>query len=742
MANPAIAKIGVEAVVNKLASFLGNMGKIDKSIKGLAPSSTLLGRAFSGLGNIISGLLGGVFRTLEYTLGSLLASAIQNTIGFLKELGSEIVSAADEFSKMELRLNRFNLKEISGDFDDMTQAQDRAVEMTKEQLKWLNKLAASTPFDANDVANTYSLARSYGFAAEEAKGLTEDITNFAAGMGLTEEHIQRIIINFGQMKAAGKITGTEIRDLARGAFVPVNDILERTADLMGITNEELALLRKKGLSDAEVFFTAFAEMADEDFAGAATDMNKVLSVAIGNLKDMARAFLSLEVVKGIMEGLALRVSGFQDALFQRWDKLEIAFTTIGKNIREIINEIVGLTPSAESMADAVVTGLLKVSKWLADNKDEIVLWVKDSAKWINDTLVPAVQGLWLWLFGESDKRGAIERFSGWISEQLIPRVKEAAQWIGNVLIPFLRDDLVPVFSSLIDLGGAVADVLLAALGVEPNKEFSDWIHDVLIPAISDLQTWIENHQELLVTLVQAYMKLQVILLIASYIGVFFGWVTRLIGGVFSLIAMISLFGSAILTAGLFILGIVAQFKLFEFGVRSILTGVKIVVDGVKNGFNLLLTNVKTTISQALEAIKRGDWLGAGAAIIRGMINGILINASSLISTLVNLASNAIAAAKATLGIQSPSTVFFGIGEQLMAGFARGITESASMAVKAMQGASAAVVVPAMQQAQIAMSAMPSNSVTHNTSNSYNLSIHSSAPTENVIQDFNMLESLS
>ena len=121
--------------------------------------------------------------------------------------------------------------------------------MTKEQLTWLQKLAVTTPYDNNDISNMYTLARSYDFADDKARQMTDDITNFASGMGLTSEEMQRVIINFGQLQAQGKLNGQELRDLARGSFVPINAILDKMKTKLGLTTEEfdkIAQERKSG----------------------------------------------------------------------------------------------------------------------------------------------------------------------------------------------------------------------------------------------------------------------------------------------------------------------------------------------------------------------------------------------------------------------------------------------------------------------------------------------------------------
>ncbi len=125
-----------------------------------------------------------------------------------------------------------------------------------------------------------------------------------------------------------------------------------------------------------------------------------------------------------------------------------------------------------------------------------------------------------------------------------------------------------------------------------------------------------------------------------------------------------------------------------------------------------------------------------------MVNGVVNNANFLFETLRRLALNALNAAKSVLGIKSPSTEFFEIGEQLMHGFANGITATADLAAKAMQGATdKTMTIGAMAPARLA-GVMAPGTVSNSTTNNYNLQVNTSAASEPIIQDFSMLESLA
>lgn len=83
--------------------------------------------------------------------------------------------------------------------------------------------------------------------------------------------------------------------------------------------------------------------------------------------------------------------------------------------------------------------------------------------------------------------------------------------------------------------------------------------------------------------------------------------------------------------------------------------------------------ITTAIRNAFTSI---DWGGVGSAIINGIMGGIRSLAGNLANEAVSAASNAYNATKRFFGINSPSTLFAGIGENMMAGMAQGISKRA------------------------------------------------------------------
>lgn len=232
----------------------------------------------------------------------------------MDELKQSITGTAGELQTLEGLKVATTLKDITTGTMSFADALGAAVPRAKALFDWVSRIGILTPFTVEEVANVFTLATSYGFAEDKAKDLTQAVIDFSSGMGLSGETTERIIQNLGQMVQAGKITGTELRDLARGAFVPVNDILALTAKNMGITVEQLNKLRASGQAKPGPFIEAFIQFATESFPNAAARMARTLPGVIGNIKDLVQTVVGMRVIKPVLDSVTGTVADFLEAL--------------------------------------------------------------------------------------------------------------------------------------------------------------------------------------------------------------------------------------------------------------------------------------------------------------------------------------------------------------------------------------------------------------------------------------------
>ena len=130
--------------------------------------------------------------------------------------------------------------------------------------------------------------------------------------------MERIIYNFAQMRQAGKVTGTELRDLARGAFMPVNDILNEAAKQLGIAADQMDEFRAAaadGTIDVETFFDAFITVANRDFPDAARRLNNTFEAVRDNVKDLFRTLVGWNILKPAFDSIARSAQKLIDAIY-------------------------------------------------------------------------------------------------------------------------------------------------------------------------------------------------------------------------------------------------------------------------------------------------------------------------------------------------------------------------------------------------------------------------------------------
>lgn len=199
--------------------------------KVIALPFNVIKKAFEGIGSTVR-------QAFSWLVGMNIDRIMWGLAAKFRELTKTAAEAAMEFQVTFIRLRGL----MTGEIMNMTGASyadslGQATIQAKELVTWVSKLAVLTIFDADDILSVTTLAMAYGFTSENAKNLTESVLDFATGMGLEDVAMRRIIENFGQLRAQGKITGTELRDLARGSFVPVNDVLEQMAKNVGLVGD-------------------------------------------------------------------------------------------------------------------------------------------------------------------------------------------------------------------------------------------------------------------------------------------------------------------------------------------------------------------------------------------------------------------------------------------------------------------------------------------------------------------------
>lgn len=111
---------------------------------------------------------------------------------------------------------------------------------------------------------------------------------------------------------------------------------------------------------------------------------------------------------------------------------------------------------------------------------------------------------------------------------------------------------------------------------------------------------------------------------------------------------------------------------------EIKTRLETIWSDIKIAIGNKLTEIRSLVEERINAIR--SWIGEQASrfadmgrdLIQGIAQGILNNAGAVIAAITGVVEGAIAAAKALLGIASPSKVFLTIGVDMLQGMANGL----------------------------------------------------------------------
>jgi len=207
----------------------------------------------------------------------------------------------------------------AGKFEQTQIAFKTLIGDTQKAEKFLKKLtdfAKKTPFTLPGVEKAARQLLAVGFEAEEVLPVLKDLGDVSAGLGMGEEGLQRLILNLGQVKNQGKLTGRELRDFAVNG-VPLLDELSKQ---LGVTTAEIQDMTSRGEIGADAVLKAFKTMSSEGgrFANLMDKQAESLNGQISNLIDsitiLARDIGQelLPPIKSVVSWLSKMVAAFQE----------------------------------------------------------------------------------------------------------------------------------------------------------------------------------------------------------------------------------------------------------------------------------------------------------------------------------------------------------------------------------------------------------------------------------------------
>jgi len=474
----------------------------------------------SGMASAVGGAAGFLEKIGTIAAGILAADVFRKIADGILSIGRQAFEAAAMFQNLEIRLSGLIARELvaEGSTNDFVEALRMAGPLTGDMLDWVKTEAVFSPFTVKDIATVQSLGMAMGLTGQEAMDLTTATSNFSAGMGLSRLEMERIVYNMGQIIQQGKVAGTELRDLARGSFVPVTDVLKRMQSNLKMTNISLDDFRKKAAKGAypvKEFIKAFEQLAMEQFPGAAQRMAMTWQGLTSNIADFVQVIIGAGLMGPIVDRLAAGgaawlqafmasdarasveafgatlsdVFGFLQVALQDnilpafqtlWDALGIQVPTlaqIGTGLKEMAVGFIGLTTGLEPFVQQFIVPMIEGIRALVD-------------EW-GPKIMEFLGGIWTKIMEVVDAvMPYLMQTAAWFRETFMQVLFD----VGNVIAINLAPAWEGLKSVLIPVGRFLATVLITLflLLVEILKDLWEWIGPKIAPTIAKFLQWMAD----------------------------------------------------------------------------------------------------------------------------------------------------------------------------------------------------------------------------------------------------------
>jgi len=231
-------------------------------------------------GGVIRGIGSMLSNMVSVALGIQLSQIFSKIAQSIRDAGVAAVEATANWQMMEIGLQTLLAREamVTGQANGMAEALALTGQAATDMMNVLADIAILSPYQIENVQNTYRQAMAFGFTADEAMLFTEALLEVAAGVGAGNEQMNRMAYNLAQVRLQGKVTKLDIRQLALAGF-DLLGMLKYVGDQMGVnikTHEDFNDALAAGTISWDDFTTYFHQYAKTQFEGASERMARSL----------------------------------------------------------------------------------------------------------------------------------------------------------------------------------------------------------------------------------------------------------------------------------------------------------------------------------------------------------------------------------------------------------------------------------------------------------------------------------
>lgn len=257
-----------------------------------------------------------------------LSNGLQSNIRFGGKLGTVLGNLASILNSTNILKNVIR---IGGELENQRIALGAILQdggKATEMFSRIQSLAVKSPFGIMDLNQYTKQLSAYGIEYNELYETMKRLADISAGVGVD---MGRIILAFGQVKAAGFLKGTELRQFTE-ANIPM---VEKLAEKFSILRNEIVSAGEvyDMISDKKITFEDVKDVlwGLTDEGGMFNNMQEVLSESLAskwkNLSDAVDVMFGKIADGSVGDGLKSIASALTE-LTKQWDKLFTGVSTV------------------------------------------------------------------------------------------------------------------------------------------------------------------------------------------------------------------------------------------------------------------------------------------------------------------------------------------------------------------------------------------------------------------------------
>lgn len=634
-----MASGGVElgkAFITIVPTMEGSQAEIKKELTGITtPAAEEAGKeGGTSFGNNLATAIKGTAATIAAAVAAATAAAVT--------LGKEFIEAATatatygdtvDKTSQKLQISKKGYQEL----DYVLQLCGTSLEQNQAGFKTLNNKIADA---ANGSSEALAMFESLGVSLDDLQNLTteEIFTKTVNGLQDMGESAERASL-------ATDLFGKSGQNLA--------PLLNMTSDEM---NEAINLANEYGI------------VMDDSAVEASADYIDALTTMKATFKGLKNSLLSqfLPSLTTVMDGLSAIFAGDEGGI-----------AMIQEGITGVIDNISAISPQLFELVNVIVTSLISGFGPMLPQLVSSIFTFLNSALVMVAGLIPQLTPVLT--DGIKGVCSALLDAAPLIISALIDLVKDIVLWLASgdnvktlvngimqlvaILATNLSDALVILLPALIDIIGELAVCIMSPENVSVILNAVLYVVGAIVMALvaslPNIGGVIVNYLNNIVALVKTFGGQ-----ITGWLGGFVSSVKYTVSGWIDGIKnnIINGFNSILYSISSWIYNVEMG---FINGFNSVLYWVGNIIGSIQG----LATDIFNTLADIPNQV-----VSIGENIIYGLVDGVNNASSALISTMKNLASEALSAAKKKLGIASPSKEFAKLGGFTAEGFGIGFSE--------------------------------------------------------------------